>query len=432
MSEYGYAPAEDGQGDQFEFERRGYSRRQVDEFIARQNLQVRDLENRLTQLAAQTEHLKIELNEARQAVARAPHVEVSERVGQILKLAEDEAKATVDAANTETEKLRETAAQETSQLRADVKAETDKLRAEAQNHAEQLIAAAKEQAEHTISGAVSKAEQLTAAAKAEADRTVGEANSHAEKTVATAIGQAKQQLDEATARAAAVHDGAERRLNLLISRHTETMRRLTEVRDVVTTLVAGETARGSLEDEVNRIVGANGGPGAGASAGSGEGRPAGRSEPPVPAQRSEGHAEFRPTAGVAAEAKRSAMAETAIAEIPEAAEPLEELPAPPAAGQRIRPMGIHSPVHGTMPPGMMDRGERPDPLGPGHGGAGGGAGRPRPAEPVRHPTEPIRIPADEAKVPGDPGRHQPGGLGRPPLAPNREFDDTPVNGLSVD
>jgi hypothetical protein len=74
--------------------------------------------------------------------------------------------------------------------------------------------------------------------------------------VATAKAQAKQQLDEATARATAIHDGAERRLNLLMSRHTEAIRRLTEIRDVVTTLVAGEAARGSLEEEVARAVAA--------------------------------------------------------------------------------------------------------------------------------------------------------------------------------
>jgi hypothetical protein len=78
------------------------------------------------------------------------------------------------------------------------------------------------------------------------------------------MAQAKQQLDDATARATAIHDGAERRLNLLISRHTETVRRLTEIRDVVTSLVSGEVSRGSLEDEVNRALGvqqaANGGP----------------------------------------------------------------------------------------------------------------------------------------------------------------------------
>jgi hypothetical protein len=96
---------------------------------------------------------------------------------------------------------------------------------------------------------------MLSSAHASAEQTINDANSHAENTVTTALAQAKQQLDDATARATAIHDGAERRLNLLISRHTETVRRLTEIRDVVTGLVSGETARGSLEDEVNRALG---------------------------------------------------------------------------------------------------------------------------------------------------------------------------------
>src|SRR5262249_61408776 len=51
-----------------------------------------------------------------------------------------------------------------------------------------------------------------------------------------------------------IHDGAERRLNLLMPRHPEAIRRLTEIRDVVATLVAGEVSRGSLEDEVEKAV----------------------------------------------------------------------------------------------------------------------------------------------------------------------------------
>jgi hypothetical protein len=64
-----------------------------------------------------------------------------------------------------------------------------------------------------------------------------------------------------------------------MSRHTEAVRRLTEIRDVVTSLVAGEADRGSLEDEVARIVTssavADGQPsrqGNGRSSGSAEGR----------------------------------------------------------------------------------------------------------------------------------------------------------------
>src|SRR5579875_304615 len=218
---------------QWEREVRGYNRQQVDEYVAWRNQQVRELEGRLSQSLAEVERLRTELAEARETAARPAHEEISERVGQILKLAADEAKAERERVAAELAQLREAAKEETDKLRADTKRETDQIRAHAQEQAE---------------------------------RTVAAATKHAESTVAAAMAQAKQQLDEATARATAIHEGAERRLNLLISRHTETVRRLTEIRDVVTSLVAGEAARGSLEDEVTRAMSAQ--------AGNGEGRPA--------------------------------------------------------------------------------------------------------------------------------------------------------------
>src|SRR6266702_3998822 len=220
MSEHTDPIAELGQEEIFEKEMRGYSRRQVDEFVARARSQAResrDLENRLSHALDENERLRLELSSARQAATgRPPHEEISERVGQILKLADDEAKSQRNRANEEIAKLRNDAKQETDRLRAEAKQETDKFRAEAQNQAERMLRAAQKQAE---------------------------------TAVASAKAQAKQVLDEATARATAIHDGAERRLNLLMSRHTEAIRRLTEIRDVVTTLVAGEAARGSMEEE---------------------------------------------------------------------------------------------------------------------------------------------------------------------------------------
>jgi vacuolar-type H+-ATPase subunit H len=136
-----------------------------------------------------------------------------------------------------------------------------------------MLSAAQEQAENTVATAKAEADNTRNSAAAEAQQVISDATRQAETAVATAKSQAKQQLDEATARATAIHDGAERRLNLLMSRHNETLRRLTEIRDVVTTLVAGETDRGSLEDEVARIV-------AGAVNADGQsGRPAGNGRP---------------------------------------------------------------------------------------------------------------------------------------------------------
>jgi cell division septum initiation protein DivIVA len=253
MSEYNDVVA-DGREDPFDSERRGYARRQVDEYIAWRNGQIRELESKLTQGLSEIERLRRELTEARDAGGRPAHEAVSERVGQILKLAADEAKSERENVAAEITQMRDIAKADTDKLRADVKDETDRLRAEAQDRAERMLTAAQEQSERAVSSARAEADSLVSAAQQSAEQTVNDATKHADSTVAAAIAQAKQQLDDATARATAIHDGAERRLNLLISRHTETVRRLTEIRDVVTSLVAGEAARGSLEDEVTRAL----------------------------------------------------------------------------------------------------------------------------------------------------------------------------------
>ena len=260
MSEQGHLSADLGHEDQFEREMRGYSRRAVDEYVAALRIDLRsleegkrDLEDRLSQALDDLERLKLELSAAR-SQGKPAHEEISERIGQILKLADDEAQSQRRKADEEIGKLRGEAQTEATKLRADAKAETDRSRAEAHEQAERMLSAAQEQADTTVRNAKAESEAARKAATTEAQQVVADATRQAETAVATAKSQAKQQLDEATARATAIHDGAERRLNLLMSRHTEAVRRLTEIRDVVTSLVAGEADRGSLEDEVARIV----------------------------------------------------------------------------------------------------------------------------------------------------------------------------------
>ena len=245
---------------QFGLERRGYNRLQVDEAIAQLRLELlsqenarQDMEERLSHALDESERLKLELSAARSS-GRPPHEEISERIGQILKLADDEAKSQRTKADEEIARLRAEAKADTDKLRAEAKTETDKNRAEAQEQAERMLSAAQEQAENTVSSAKAEADSTRNSAASEAQQLIADASKQAETAVATAKSQAKQQLDEATARATAIHDGAERRLNLLMSRHTEAIRRLTEIRDVVPSLVAGAADRGSLEDEVARIV----------------------------------------------------------------------------------------------------------------------------------------------------------------------------------
>ena len=117
-----------------------------------------------------------------------------------------------------------------------------------------MLTAAQEQAERAISTARTEADKTRNTARAESEHASAEARKKADSVLSSAKAQAKQTLDEATARATAIHDGAERRLNLLSTRHAETIRRLTEILDGVSGLVAAETARLSIEDEVDQNV----------------------------------------------------------------------------------------------------------------------------------------------------------------------------------
>jgi DivIVA domain-containing protein len=256
--------------DAFEMQMRGYSRRQVDEFIARCRSQIRDLEQRLARALDDGEELKRDLATARQQAlgAKPAHEEVSERISQILKLADDEARSQKSKAH-----------EDIARQRNDAQAEADKARAEAREQAERMLTAAQEQAERAITSARAEAEKTLTAARTEAENTTSDARKKSEAVLAGAKGQAKKALDEATARATAIHDGAERRLNLLSTRHTETIKRLSEILDGVSSLVAAETTRMSLEDEVDQVTAKAIAAGEQAGAARPAGAPAGASGP---------------------------------------------------------------------------------------------------------------------------------------------------------
>jgi len=383
---------------EWEREVRGYNRQQVDNYVAWRAGQVRELESRLSQGLAEIEHLRHELAQARQSAVRPAHEEISERVGQILKLAADEAKADRERGAADANELREAATAETEKLRAESKQETDRLKAEAQDRAERMLTAAQEQADRAVAAARAEADEMVSSARASAEQTISEANSHAENTVTTALAQAKQQLDDATARATAIHDGAERRLNLLISRHTETVRRLTEIRDVVTGLVSGEVARGSLEDEVNRALGvqsANGG----AAATQPE---AAQSSPHRGRQAQSGHAEARRSPSQAdgegepvrgGRQAAGATARAASASLAGVSDPADE-----------------DPLTGPLP-------EQRD---------GARYGR---AEAGKHPTEAAMLAAEEIRRSAEVGRRQPAtASGGSPTGSERVLDETAAGG----
>src|SRR5260221_2300074 len=135
------------------------SRQQVDNYVAWRAGQVRELESRLSQGIGEIEPLRHELADVRASARRPPHEEISERVGQILKLAADEAKAEREHGAADANDLREAAKTETDKLRCDAKQEVDRLKAEAQERTEPMLTAAQEQADPAVAIATDAAEQ---------------------------------------------------------------------------------------------------------------------------------------------------------------------------------------------------------------------------------------------------------------------------------
>jgi cell division septum initiation protein DivIVA len=311
--------------DAFEMQMRGYSRRQVDEFIARCRSQIRDLEQRLTRALDDGEELRRDLATARQQAlgAKPAHEEVSERIAQILKLADDEARSQKTKAH-----------EDIARQRNDAQQEADKVRAEAREQAERMLTAAQEQAERAITSSRAEAEKTLTAARAEAENTTSDARKKSEAVLAGAKAQAKKALDEATARATAIHDGAERRLNLLSTRHAETIKRLSDILDGVSSLVAAETSRMSLEEEVDQATAKAISAGEAASAARPAGVPAGSNGP---------------TAGNGPTAPNGPSGARPVAQ--SQAGPASSRPATPAAGQP----SVSAPSQGSTPSGPDKR-----------------------------------------------------------------------------
>src|SRR6266536_6457047 len=305
--------------DAFEMQMRGYSRRQVDEYVAGKGSEIRDLQERLARALDESEQLRQQLAAIRQqAGTRPPHEEVSERIAQILKLADDEAKA---------QKAR--ASEDIANIRHEAKREADAALGEAREKADRTLTSAQDQAESFVSAARAEADRARETARAEAEQAGADAHKEADELLVSARSKAERMLAESTARSTAINDGAARRLELLSGTHVEAARRLAEIRDVVTELLSRDSARGSLEDEVAKAV-------AGAMSGTAE-------SPRVPGQSPPADARMaRKTTKPAAQTPAAASVGTTA--------PAQPVVSPSIAPQPAGPSGPHArPAPGAAP-----------------------------------------------------------------------------------
>ncbi|WP_198168180.1 hypothetical protein [Herbidospora yilanensis] len=250
--------------DSFEVVMRGYSRRQVHDYMIRTRNQIRDLEERLARTIDQAEQSRLELAEARRKLTEAPQSpdELGERLSQILKLAHEEARANKEASESAASQMRDQAATEADRVVSTAREQADSIRSAAQEEAERrihdatasaerLLAQAGAEAEEKVATANAEAEETLRDARAEADRRVTAATLEAEKLVAEANAVSEQTLTSAKQRAGYLDEHTGRRVVYLTDTHTEVMRRLNEIGAVLGDLLHREQAAGALIDEAS-------------------------------------------------------------------------------------------------------------------------------------------------------------------------------------
>ncbi|GIH70874.1 hypothetical protein [Sphaerimonospora thailandensis] len=237
--------------DSFEVVMRGYSRRQVHDYMVRTRNQIRDLEERLARTIDQAEQSRLELAEARRKLTESPQNpdELGERLSQILKLAHEEAAANKQASETEATRLRDNAVAEAERLVASAREQADAIRVAAQEEVERRIADATATADRLLAQAGADAEEALGTARAEAEETRQSARAEADRVLGEARSRADAILGAAQQRVAALDEHTGRRVAQLTDTHTEVVRRLTEIGSVVGGLMQWEAAAGPLIDE---------------------------------------------------------------------------------------------------------------------------------------------------------------------------------------
>ena len=219
--------------DTFEVVVRGYNKRQVHEYMSRTRRQVKDLEEKLHRANENVDSVRLEIEDVKKSTATRPaHEEVSDRLSQILKLADEEADQRRAAANEDIVRLRELAEQD----------------------AQRVVDEARQQAERIVNDAKVASDSDLAGARGEAERLLQTSTAESERTLSDAQARAKSLLDQTERRAGAINDVLSKRLMALTSTHAESVRRLSEMRDTMAGLLADDAAGGPLAAAVEAAM----------------------------------------------------------------------------------------------------------------------------------------------------------------------------------
>jgi cell division septum initiation protein DivIVA len=211
---------------------RGFNKKQVEEYLGLMRSELATKNDDLAALQAQVDERSRELNQVREEITslrsetsaanRPQHEEVSERLAQILRLADEEA----------------------DQKRAKAAQEAETALEQARDQSAKVLEAARSAAEGIISAARERAEKEAAAAKAEAEALLANAASSSQATIEDAEQRAAQVLSDADQRTSQITSLQDERLAALREVHTDTLRRLEAVRGVLEKVLIAEADAG--------------------------------------------------------------------------------------------------------------------------------------------------------------------------------------------
>ena len=209
----------------FETVFKGYAKRQVEDYIAWLQEQVSAAKAELTDARRELATARNDLVETRtQLQTRPAHEEISVRMAQILRLAEEEAQQERDAGAQQ-------AASVLEQARGEARAALEAAHANAAD----IVRAARRECDDEL-----------AAARAEANRLVETARRQAEGTMADARERAQRALADADRRTEQITTLQQRRLAAVLSAHEDVVRRLEAARGVIGEILGpGPRAGGS-------------------------------------------------------------------------------------------------------------------------------------------------------------------------------------------
>ena len=198
----------------------GYDKAHVDDYYVRMDNQFKSLRERLQRMDDELEQYKRDLAIAREkAQVKPEHEQISERMAEILRIAEEEAK-----------ERRSKVESEVNEAQKKAKEEIAKHRKDAEQHAERVLSSARSEATELVDSAKKEADQLREQARKEGER----------------------RLSEAEARAKKIHETADRRLATLTATHAEALRRLKDMHSTLADLVTAEDKAGPLETGLGR------------------------------------------------------------------------------------------------------------------------------------------------------------------------------------